>query len=145
MAINLGRVNVADLKDNDYKMLGIGINKRSDSAGIFAVNYTTLQQAKYNLINLIMTQKGERVMQPEFGCDIYKVLFEPITGVELEDRIIEYIADATSIWVPFILIQDIEFLYDTNDIDNHTIRFAINFALKSNPSINDSVQITIKQ
>ena len=48
MAIELGKVNVTDLKENDYKVLGIGINKTSNSGGIFAVNYTTLTQAKDN-------------------------------------------------------------------------------------------------
>ena len=53
MAIELGKVNVTDLAENDYKILGIGINKRSSVGGIFAVNYTTLTQAKDNLQNLM--------------------------------------------------------------------------------------------
>ena len=64
MAIELGKVNVVDLAENDYKVLGIWINKGSDSNGIFAVNFTTLTQAKDNLKNLILTRKGERLMQP---------------------------------------------------------------------------------
>ncbi len=31
MAIELGKVNVVDLTENDYKILGIGINKTSNS------------------------------------------------------------------------------------------------------------------
>ena len=61
MAIELGKVNVTDLVENDYKVLGIGINTTSNSNGIFAVNYTTLTQAKSNLQNLILTRKGERL------------------------------------------------------------------------------------
>ena len=38
MAIELGKVNVTDLTENNYKVLGIGINRTSDSNGIFAVN-----------------------------------------------------------------------------------------------------------
>jgi phage baseplate assembly protein W len=79
MAIELGKVNVTDLTENDYKVLGIGINRSSNSNGIFATNYTTLTQAKDNLKNLILTKKGERLMQPEFGCDIWLVLFEQIS------------------------------------------------------------------
>ena len=52
MAIELGKVNVNDLTQNDYKILGIGVNTTSNRSGIFHVNYTTLSQAKYNLINL---------------------------------------------------------------------------------------------
>lgn len=143
MAIRLGKVNVADLAENNYKILGIGINTRSNSNGIFAVNYTTIQQAKNNLINLIMTKKGERVMQPEFGCDIHKLLFEPIGGSDFENRVVDYIEDAVSMWLPYIQIQDIQFLYDDIDVDNNKLRFSVYFALKSNPNIFESVQITI--
>ena len=52
MAITLGKVKVDDLVENDYKVLGIAINERSQSNGVFAVNYTTLTQAKNNLKNL---------------------------------------------------------------------------------------------
>ena len=84
MAIELGKVKVDDLVENDYKVLGIGINQRSQNNGIFAVNYTTLTQAKNNLKNLILTRKGERMMQPDFGCDIWKVLFEQIVDGDID-------------------------------------------------------------
>jgi phage baseplate assembly protein W len=87
MAIELGKVNVTDLTENDYKVLGIGINKASNSAGIFSVNYTTLSQAKDSLQNLILTRKGERLMQPEFGCDVWKLLFEPLVAGNIESSI----------------------------------------------------------
>ena len=62
MSFELGRFNVKDLKENGYKVLGIGINKKTDTNGVFPLNYTTLSQTKDNLINLICTRKGERMM-----------------------------------------------------------------------------------
>ena len=87
MAIEYGKVKVVDLVENDYKVLGIGINKSSSTSGAFPVNYTTLMQAKDNLLNLIMTKKGERVGQPEFGCDIWKIIFEPIVEGEIDLKV----------------------------------------------------------
>ena len=107
MAIELGKVNVTDLTENNYKVLGIGINRTSDSNGIFAVNYTTLSQAKDNLINLIMTRKGERTMNPNFGCDIWKILFEPIVEDSINSKIEGAIVDAVDIWLPFLEIKRI--------------------------------------
>jgi phage baseplate assembly protein W len=114
MAIELGKVNVNDLTENNYKVLGIGINKSSDKGGIFSVNYTTLNQAKDNLKNLILTKKGERLMQPEFGCDIWRVLFEPMDDTNIENRIETTINAAVDIWLPYLNINEIVFDYDEN-------------------------------
>jgi hypothetical protein len=143
MALELGKVKVQDLTENDYKILGIGINKTSDSNGIFSVNYTTLTQAKDNLKNLILTHKGERIMNPEFGCDIWKLLFEPIIEEEIDKKIETTILDAVSIWLPYLNIDEILFDYDNNNIDNHTIGLDIKFSLTSNPNLGDSVQINV--
>lgn len=143
MAIELGKVNVVDLSENDYKVLGIGINRGSDSNGIFAVNYTTLTQAKDNLKNLILTKKGERLMQPDFGCDVWKVLFEQLDGTLIETSIETSILDAVSIWLPYLNIDTIVFDYDENDIDNNRIALDIKFSLVSNKNLSESVQITV--
>jgi phage baseplate assembly protein W len=143
MALELGKVKVQDLTENDYKVLGIGINKTSDSNGIFSVNYTTLTQAKDNLKNLILTHKGERTMNPEFGCDIWKLLFEPIIEEEIDKQIENTIVDAVSIWLPYLNIDTIVFDYDSNDIDSHIINLDIKFSLVSNPNLGESVQINV--
>lgn len=143
MAIELGKVNVTDLTENDFKVLGIGINRGSDSNGIFAVNYTTLTQAKDSLKNLILTKKGERLMQPEFGCDVWMVLFEPMDGDVIERNIENSIVEAVSIWLPYLNIDTIIFDYDENDIDNNRITLDIKFSLISNPNLSDTVQINV--
>ena len=143
MAIELGKVNVTDLTENDYKVLGIGINRSSNSNGIFATNYTTLTQAKDNLKNLMLTKKGERLMQPEFGCDIWLVLFEQISEGIIEAKIESYIVDAVSQWLPYLNIDEIIFDYDSNDIDNNRIGLDIKFSLKNNPNLSESVQINV--
>jgi phage baseplate assembly protein W len=143
MAIELGKFNVSDLTENQYKILGIGINKKSDSNGIFAVNYTTIAQASENLKNLILTKKGERVMQPEFGCDIWELLFEPISEDVISTQIESSILSAVEIWLPYINIDKIIFDYDENDIDSNKINVEVKFSLKSNPTITESININI--
>jgi phage baseplate assembly protein W len=143
MAIELGRVSVQDLSENDYKSLGISINQTSNSNGVFAVNYTTLSQVKYNLINLILTKKGERVMQPEFGCDIWRILFEPIIEGQIDAEIERTVTEAVNIWLPYINVDQILFDYDENDIDNHRVSLELQFSLTSNPAIRDSVTINV--
>lgn len=143
MAIELGNVKVADLSENDYKVLGIGINKSSNSNGVFSTNYTTLTQAKDNLKNLILTKKGERLMNPDFGCDVWLVLFEQMDGATIETRIETAIVDAVDTWLPYLSLTSIVFDYDDNDIDTNKISLDIQFALASNPNLTESVQINI--
>ena len=143
MAIELGKVKVDDLVENEYKVLGIGINQSSDSNGVFSTNFTTLQQAKNNLKNLILTKKGERVMVPEFGCDVWKVLFEPIDNIEIS--IENSIINAVSIWLPYLDINEIIFDYDENDIDANRVTLDIKFSLASNPALSESIQINVEK
>jgi len=140
MAIELGKYNVTDIKENDYKVLGVSINETSNSNGAFAVNFTSINQAKSNLQNLILTKKGERLMQPEFGCDIWKIIFEPIIEGDIESKIENSILDAVNTWLPYLNIDTILFDYDDNDIDTNKIQFS----LKSNSNVGASVIIDIK-
>ena len=144
MAIELGKYNVTDIKENDYKVLGVSINETSDSNGAFAVNFTTINQAKSNLQNLILTRKGERLMQPEFGCDIWKIIFEPIVEGDIESKIEQSILDAVNVWLPYLNIDTILFDYDENDIDANRLQLELQFSLKSNSNVGASVIIDIK-
>ena len=143
MAIELGRINVNDLAENDYKSLGIGFGRKSNSNGIFAVNYTTLTQAKDNLVNLILTKKGEREMQPDFGCDIHNLIFEQIIEESIATDIENSILDAVNIWLPYINVDNIIFDYDENDIDANRITLEVQFSLKSNPSLSETLNVSI--
>jgi phage baseplate assembly protein W len=145
MARELGKIKTADLLQNAYKVLGIKINSTSNAGGVFAVNYTTIQQAKDNLINLIMTRKGERVHQPDFGCDIWKIIFEPIVDGDIDVRIENTIVDAVRTWLPYISIDQIVVDYDDIAIDNHEVTVELHFSLQDNPNIGEIVTLTINE
>ena len=82
-------------------------------------------------------------MQPEFGCDVWKVLFEPLDGILVETSIETSIVEAVSIWLPYLNIDTIVFDYDENDIDNNRIALDIKFSLVSNKNLSESIQITV--
>ena len=143
MAIELGRVNVSDLTENSYKKIGIGINTIPSTDGIFATNYTTLSQAKDNIKNLLLTQKGERLMQPEFGCDIWRVIFEQSVDGDIDFLIENAVVEAVNIWLPYLTINQIIIDNDDEQKDNNRIGLEINFSLVSNPNLTDSVKIVL--
>jgi len=82
-------------------------------------------------------------MNPDFGCDVWLVLFEQMDGATIESRIETAIVDAVDTWLPYLSLTSIVFDYDDNAIDTNRISLDIQFALASNPNLTESVQINI--
>ena len=122
--------------------VGITLPLRNSDKGFFNKSYTTLEQAKSNLKNLLLTQKGERPFQPELGTNIYRILFEPITD-SMPDRIAESIEDGIQKWLPYLKIEKLQVTEDdttwAKDVDAGLIRVHIEFALKNDPTFTDSI------
>jgi phage baseplate assembly protein W len=117
------RVNPLDLQGN----IAIGVSLPFNGpSGPFNKTYSTADQIKSNLINLLLTDKGERVFNPDFGADLKKVLFE----VEVDDTY-SYIQDliTTNIeyFVPEVQIVEIQVLPDE---DNNSISVTVRYKLK---------------
>ena len=64
--------NTFDLNNN----VKIGVAFPLDETNIFKGTETVTEQAKSNLINLLLTNPGERVNLPNFGIGIKSLLFE---------------------------------------------------------------------
>jgi len=55
----------------------------STGNSIFNSTYTTTEQIKSNIINYVLTNKGERVLNPNFGSNLRAFIFENITESNL--------------------------------------------------------------
>ncbi len=66
---------------------------------------------------VLMTAPGERLMRPQFGCRIWDLLFEPVTG-NLLGLISEAVRDALAQWEPRILVEEVN---PVPDPDNHSL------------------------
>jgi phage baseplate assembly protein W len=55
----------------------------STGNSVFNSTYTTTDQIKSNIINYVLTNKGERVLNPNFGSNLRKFIFENITESNL--------------------------------------------------------------
>ena len=63
---------------NDDISVGVTLPFDGNQLGGYNLSKTTLQQASSNIKNLLLTMKGERPMQPTFGSDLFRTLFEPM-------------------------------------------------------------------
>ena len=105
------------------------VKKPIESQSDFRSSYTTIDQARSNLQNLVLTNKGERVMHPNFGCDVWKMLFD-FKLKELETKLKKVIMDQVKLWLPYITINDV--LFDRVDGNDHSLSINIMFSLLGN-------------
>lgn len=130
------RINPIDLEPD----VAVGIDLPMVKGGaVFKLNYTTLDQALANAKNLLLTNKGERIMQPEFGCDLRRSLFENI-GDELSSAIENTIQSNFQFWLPYIFINKLEV---TSDLDNNVVNISMVISLVANRFDTRSIQIQL--
>ena len=119
------RVNPLDLQGN----IAIGVSLPFNGpAGPFNSTYSTQDQIKSNLVNLLLTNKGERIMNPEFGCDLKNALFEGITE-STSELIKNLIITSVTLFVPEI--QLIEILVEqASEYNNNSVSVTVKYKMK---------------
>ena len=75
-----------------------------------------INQVKSDLLVLLLTEPGERVMLPEFGTPLKKFLFEPSTS-SLVDSVKDAIANSIRMWEPRIAVSQIEVTNSADSIE----------------------------
>lgn len=78
-----------------------------------------VDQIKADLLQLLLTNPGERVMLPTFGTPLRELFFEP-NDPTLETEAQTMIAEAISTWEPRIEVQNIAITSDFNSDDLNT-------------------------
>tara|TARA_B100001094_G_scaffold98840_1_gene95068 strand:- start:674 stop:1096 length:423 start_codon:yes stop_codon:yes gene_type:complete len=130
-------MSVTEINNNEDKFVGIGFPLGFDVEGrLFNQTKTVLEQSKSNLRNLLLTTKGERRGQPEFGCDLVDILFNQ-NIVEISNKADEIIREAVSQQLSYILINDI-FVGSSVD-DSNQLNIQIEFSVTLDPETFDSL------
>ena len=125
-------------RDPDSK-IGIVFPIRNSKDGFFASSSTVLEQTKTNLKNLLLTVKGERLGQPEFGSNIFNLLFENFSA-DLESKLRDGIKDAISTWLPHVHI--INLIIDAQE-DNHYLGISLSYEIENSHNSTDSISLRI--
>lgn len=73
--------------------IGLGVGLNFNGTGVFKPNYLTFDQVIDNLKDVLLTRKGERLHNVNFGSDLMLVIFQPNT-LELKQQITDIIIDA---------------------------------------------------
>ena len=117
-----------DLNEDTYIGLELPLDMSRD--GIFRRTKTALQQTKSNIKNLLLTNKGERLGNPTFGCNLRSLVFTQ-ENTDLESRVEEEIRAAMSEFLPFVSITSIKTNFSDKNMSAAIVnlRFALNIDL----------------
>lgn len=117
--------------------LGILLPIKRGKTGFFEQGFDALTQVKSNLINLILTRKGERVFQPAFGSNLHRLVFAQMDQ-EYEQKVKQAVVSAVRIWMPFLSIQE---QVVTRDDDRNSTLIEVTFGLRSNVDITETIVV----
>ena len=103
-----------------------------------------LEAVRNNVKSLLLTERGERMMQPSLGLNLKKYLFEPLND-DLKLTIENEIFETFNFWLPFVNIVDlvIDTSGDVSDIGRNKIDISLKFNIKQNQNYFDTVDVTI--
>ena len=97
--------------------------------GVFHSTYTTTDQVKANIKNLVLTNPGERFYHPTFGIGVQGLLFENITP-RVVAKVEEAIDTQIKKWLPYVTIKATDI--NTNRIDSNELRIKIDYTIFGN-------------
>jgi phage baseplate assembly protein W len=136
MAYGAKRINPIDLE----KRRAVGITVPLSGKAVFNSSYETKDAIKSNLINFILTGKGERYFNPSFGSGIRNLIFaninrDNLTSIELliREEILNYF--------PNLNIKE---LILTSAVDDNTVLFSLKFNIRDTEA-EDEITINFEQ
>lgn len=105
---------------------GVALPLTYDSGDGFTMLKRIKDVAKQNFKMLILTNPGERVMEPDFGVGLKRYLFENFSETvyaDIDSRIRKQVAT----YMPILIIQEIEFM--SSDQDNNYLAVSIAYQI----------------
>ena len=128
------RISPLDLNKN----VTIGVAFPLDDTNMFKGTKTIKEQVKANLINLLLTQPGERVNEPNFGVGLKHFLFEQNIDIDSLNTVIN---EQINFYIPEISLIDtvVDFLDD-----EHLLFIKIIYSINSD-NTTDAIQLNFNQ
>lgn len=98
--------------------MSIGFNfpfqPSTGSLGYLEVTDDIVSAIIANVRSLLLTNRGERVMHIDFGCNLIEFLFESRTN-GLRSRIAERVKNQLSKWMPFVTLTGLFVTFSEDD------------------------------
>ena len=119
---------------------------KSDGAeGYIASTTTTVEAVKQNIRNLVQTEAGERIFQPNLGLNLRDYLFEPITS-ETESKIEDNIIITFERWLPFVNVEELNvkaYNGGQDEFSRNSISIYVKFNVNQVPNSLTSIELEV--
>lgn len=134
------------------KGINVKFPLRAYRKGFFESNTTTLDAVREDIKILLLTRKGERVINPDIGTNISIFageLFEQIDKKTMELRVKNEIVDALSKWMPHVKLTSLNIFKKDDDnvkarnLRDNDILISMEYVLVNAEALGDSVQLVI--
>ena len=135
MAFDAKRINPIDLEPRK----AVGISVPLSGKAVFNSTYQTVDAIKANLVNYLLTGRGERYFRPTFGSGLRNLLFENTTNKSLEDIEI-LIKEALLQYFPALTVTDLQL---NQELDANAIVFRLKFKI-AGTRIEDEILINFE-
>lgn len=122
------------------KPIGIDLPIRRGNQGFFQQTFTTQSAIKANIKNFLLTNFGERPLNPTFGNNLSRFVFEQddeVTKLKIRETILEALATN----FPSVRVERFTF---ENEVDDNRIAISMTFSLASYPNLLDRISLDIK-
>lgn len=91
---------------------------------------------RQSLYLIIFTVPGERVMRPDFGCEIHSLIFDPVNE-ETAIQARRFVEEAITRWEPRIELVDLDVSF--GELDRGELLIRINYKHKDKPDVRSLV------
>lgn len=129
------RIDPLDLTED--RAIGVLLPFGDSPTPIFTSTYETKDALKVNLINFLLTEPGERYLNPSLGTPLRGLLFENLTPGRLV-TVKEFLVD--SIQSTFVRVKVNDLILR---VDNNTLVVEIKYSIKDTP-IEDEIILNIE-
>ena len=133
--------NVREIDRDDDIYVGIEFPLDYSQEGFFRKTKTIRQQTKSNIRNLLLTERGERLFQPNFGSNLKSLLFEQITPTSLEN-VENDIRESLSTWLPYVNVNNLVVVQD--DRNPNQVLTSLEYSTTLEPDSLDTITFTFE-
>lgn len=124
---------------------------RAYRKGFFEMNNTTRDAIREDIKILLLTKKGERVVNSSIGTNIPILagqLFEPAIKEDLEPEITIEVKQALATWMPYVTLESLEVFTSAEAprgiaLEETQILVVMEYLVNNAEAMRDSIQLTV--